>query len=97
MYYQRSEKKFTQTFIGIATALRAGRSEDRIPVAAIFSAPVRTGPGAHPASYTMGTGSFPGVKLLGRGVDHQHPHLAPRLKEEYSYTSAPPLGLRGLF
>jgi hypothetical protein len=26
-----------------------------------------------------------------------HPHPAPRLKEEYSYTSAPPLGFRGLF
>jgi len=23
-----------------------------------FSAPVQTGPGAHPASYTMGTGSL---------------------------------------
>jgi hypothetical protein len=32
-----------------------------------FSAPVQTGPGAHPASYTMGTGSFPGVKS-GRGM-----------------------------
>ena len=32
-----------------------------------FSAPVQTGPGAHPASCTMGTGSFPGVKR-GRGV-----------------------------
>ena len=32
-----------------------------------FSAPVQTGPGAHPASCTMGTGSFPGVKC-GRGV-----------------------------
>jgi len=29
-------------------------------VGARFSAPVRTGPGAHPASSTMGTGSFPG-------------------------------------
>ena len=28
----------------------------------LSSAPVQTGPGAHPASYTMGTGSFPGVK-----------------------------------
>ena len=27
-----------------------------------FSAPVQTGPGAHPASCTMGTGYFPGVK-----------------------------------
>ena len=40
---------------------------DRIPVQARFSAPVQTGPGAHPASCTMGTGSFPGVKS-GRGV-----------------------------
>jgi hypothetical protein len=24
-----------------------------------------------------------------------HPHLPPRLKKEYSYTSTPPLGLRG--
>ena len=32
-----------------------------------FSTPVLTGPGAHPASCTMGTGSFPGVKS-GRGV-----------------------------
>ena len=29
----------------------------------------------------MGTGSFPGVKRPGRGVDHP-PHLAPRLKKE---------------
>ena len=36
---------------------------------------------AHPASYTMGTGSFPGVKRPGRGVNHP-PHLAPRLKNE---------------
>ena len=30
-----------------------------------FSAPVQTGPGAHPASCTMGTGSFPGVESTG--------------------------------
>jgi len=40
-----------------------------------FSAPVQTGPGAHTASYTMGTGSFPGggVKWLECGVDHSPP------------------------
>jgi hypothetical protein len=46
-----------------------------------FSALVQTGPGAYPASYTMATGSFPGVKRPGRGVDHP-PNLAPRLKKE---------------
>jgi hypothetical protein len=33
-------------------------------------APVQTGPGVNPASYTKGTGSFPVVKRPGRGVDH---------------------------
>jgi hypothetical protein len=46
-----------------------------------FSASVQTGPGAQPASYTMGTGSFPGVKRPGRGVDHPS-QLEPRLKKE---------------
>jgi hypothetical protein len=53
-------------------------------------------PWGNPASNAMGIGSFPGVRRPGRGVDHS-PHLAPRLKTEYSYTSIPPLGLRGLF
>jgi hypothetical protein len=35
-----------------------------------FFAHVHTGPGAHPASCTMGTGSFPGVKRPGLGADH---------------------------
>ena len=40
---------------------------DRNSVGARFSVPVQTGHGAHTASCTMGTGSFPGVKS-GRGV-----------------------------
>jgi len=39
-------------------------------------APVQTGPGAHPASYTMGTGSFLGLKWPGCGVGHLHPSSA---------------------
>ena len=57
--------------------LRAGRSGDRILVGARFSAPVQTGPRAHPASCTMRTGSFPGVNS-GRGVTlTPHPLLGP--------------------
>ena len=42
-----------------------------------FSAPVQTGPGAHPVSCTMGSGSFPGVKS-SRGVTlTPHPLLVP--------------------
>ena len=51
----------------------AGRSGDRIPVEARFSAPLQTGPEAHLGSCTMGTGSFPGVKS-GWGV-MVTPHL----------------------
>ena len=45
-----------------------------------FSAPVQTGPGAYPASCTMGTGFFPGVKRPGRGVDHP-PSYSAEVKE----------------
>jgi len=46
-------------------------------VEAILSAPVQTSPEARPASCTMGTGSFPGVKS-GRTVTlTPHPLLVP--------------------
>jgi hypothetical protein len=60
--------------------LLAGRSGDRIPVRVRFFEHVQTGPGAHPTSCTMGTGSFPGVKWPGRGADHP-PVLAPRSRK----------------
>jgi hypothetical protein len=56
--------------------LRAGRSGDRILVGARFFAHVQTGPGASQTSCEMGTGSFPGVKRPGRGVDHPPPPSA---------------------
>jgi hypothetical protein len=49
---------------------------DRIPVGVQFFAHVQAGPGAHPASCTMGTGSFPGVKRQWRGADHPPPSSA---------------------
>jgi hypothetical protein len=52
---------------------------------------VQTGSGAHPASYTMGTGGcYPRVKH-GRGVMlTTHPLLSPRLRKCRSYTSSHP-------
>jgi hypothetical protein len=41
-----------------------------------FFVPVRNGPRAHPASYKMGRGSFPGVKRPRRGVNHAPPSSA---------------------
>jgi hypothetical protein len=71
--------------------LRDGRSGDRIPVGARFFAHIQTGPGAHPASCTMGTGYFMGVEQSGRGADHPPPPSA-EVENEYSYTSTPPVG-----
>jgi len=75
----------------LATPLREGRPGSSVGIATDYGLdgpwiesrwgrdfpPVQTGPGAHPASCTMGTGSFPGVKC-GRGVLlTTHPLLAP--------------------
>jgi hypothetical protein len=49
---------------------------DSNPVGARFPAPVQTGPGAHPASCTMGTGSSPGVKRPGRDADSSASSIA---------------------
>jgi len=43
----------------------------------------------------MGTGSFPGVKRPGRGVDHPPPSSA-EVKERVELYLYPPLGLRDL-
>jgi hypothetical protein len=51
-----------------------------MPVGARFSAPVQTGSGAHPASYTIGTGYFLGIKQLRHGTDHP-PTSSAEVKE----------------
>jgi len=62
-----------------------------------FSAPVEAGPGAQPASCTMGTGSL-SREQRGRGAALTiHPPSSADVKEEYSYTFTPPLSLQGLF
>jgi len=66
--------------VGVATELRAGRSE----IASRWgrdSPPVQTGPGAHPASSKMGTGSFPGEVRPERAADHSPPTSAAVMEE----------------
>jgi len=57
-----------------------------------FSAPVQTGPGAHPASCTMNTGSYPGVKS-GRYVTlNPHPLLVLWSRKGEDITQPPLVG-----
>ena len=57
----------------------------------IHTSAVQTGPGAHPASYTTGTVSFPGVKRPGSGVDHPTPS-SNEVKERVELYLYPPSG-----
>jgi hypothetical protein len=76
--------------------LRAGRFKDRIPVGARFSVHVQTGPGAHPASCTMGTEFF-SRGYSGRGVVlTTHPVLAPRSRMSRAIPLLPLKALGGL-
>ena len=55
-----------------------------------FSAPVQNYPGAHPASYTMGTTSFPGVKRPGCGLDPPSSAEVKERVELYLYSLCGP-------
>jgi hypothetical protein len=84
--------------VGIATryGLDGPGMESRL--GATFSARVQTGPGAHPATYKMGTGSVPEVKRPGRCVDNTLPSSAEvneRVELYLHYSPSPGL-LRGL-
>jgi hypothetical protein len=81
MATQKHNREINLLVVLLLFWLRAGRSGDRIPVGARFFAHVQTGPEAHPASCTMGIGSFPGVKRPGRGADHPPPSSADVKKE----------------
>ena len=62
--------------VGIATRYELAFSGSN-PDGASFSAPLQPDSEAHPASYTLGTWSFPGIKRPERVVYHP-PHLAPK-------------------
>ena len=61
---------YTDSSVGIATRYVLDSPGIKYRWGRDFPHPSRPAPGDQPASYTMGTGSFPGVKRLGRGVDH---------------------------
>ena len=65
-------------------------SGDRILLGPEFSAPFQNDPGAHPASYTKRTGLFPGLKWLGRGVNHS-PLFITEVKERVGFIPLIPL------
>ena len=72
----------SSSVIGIATGYGLDGPGIEFRLGARFSAPVQTGPAAHPASCTMGNESFPGVKS-GRGVTlTPHPYLVPLVMKE---------------
>jgi len=56
---------------------------------ASFSATVQTGPISRPTSYTLSTGSFPGVKRPGRGFYHQPPSSVDVQKRVELYLYSP--------
>ena len=60
----RTQTGGPRSSVGMATELRAGRSGIESRWGREFP-PVQNGPGAHPASCKMGTGSFPGVQAAG--------------------------------
>jgi len=67
--YIRSIKIKLYTCVGPdSDSLRAGRSTDRILVGARLSAPIQTGPGTHPASYTKAPGHSQGLSARGMAM-----------------------------
>ena len=50
---------------------------------------VQTGTGTHPASCTLDTGSIPGVKRPGRGVNHPPPSCAEVKERVYLFLWSP--------
>jgi hypothetical protein len=74
-------------------ATPAERSGVQIPAGTAYffsTAKVHTGSGAHPASYSMFTGSFAGVKRPGREVNHLAQHTV-QVTNAWSYTSTAPM------
>jgi hypothetical protein len=75
------DNKGRDSSVGIATDYGLDGPGIESRWGARFFAHIQTGPGVHPASCTMGTGSSAGVKRPGHGADHPPPSSA-RVKKE---------------
>jgi len=73
--------------VGIATRYGLGGPGIEVRWGEIFRA-IQTGPEAHPASCSVGTGSFSGIKRHERDANHPSPSRAG-LRMGRSYTPEP--------
>jgi len=76
IYWNYKSSFITHCGLGSSVGIATGYGLDGPGIESLWGRdfpPVQTGPGAHPTSCTMGTGSFPGVNS-GRGVTLT-PHL----------------------
>ena len=78
------------TSVGIVTDYRLDGPGSNLSKAETIHT-VQTGSGAHPAFCTVGTGSFPGVKWPGRGIDHP-PRPSAEVKERVKLYLYSPFG-----
>jgi hypothetical protein len=81
--------------VGITNRLWTGRSGAREPVDArdfLLASPSKPALGSTWPLFSVYRGSFPGVKRLGREVQHSLPSSA-EVKNEWSCTTTPPMCL----
>jgi len=82
--------------VGIATGYGLDGPGIESRWGARFSAPLQTGPGAHPTSCTMGAGSFSGVKC-GRAMTLTPHPFSCRSQERVELHLHSPYGPNGLY
>ena len=87
-YWEALRKQWDGWLSQYSDWLRAGRSEDRIPVRRDFPHLSRPDMGTHTACWTRGTGSWPGAKVGGACCSPLTPSCAA-VKKEYSYNYSP--------
>jgi len=92
-FFKHSRNKVGRDIsVGIAPHYRLDGPGIKSEWGARFSAPVQTGSGAHPASHTMCTGSFPGGKAAGTWRWPPTPYSAQVKErvEQYIYSTSGP-------